>query len=133
MIYRPDDRPLDLVGLPTQGKPEREHLYLWIWEEEKYVHGKFDDQRQGHDDSLRTYDLSVFWERQVTQYLDRAKMFLEGAREARSEDRRHLEQRAQQAMAKGMMTHKGLVESSIRVFGSLPQPGLPSGEVRAWE
>lgn len=121
------------VALPIQGRPERAHLYEWVADEEAYVAAKFDDQRQGHDESLSRENLEGFWERQVTQYYDRAKLFLRQAQFAEDEaDRRHLEQRAQQAMAKAMMTAKGLVECSIRVYGPLPAPGLNSGVVMAW-
>lgn len=126
------------VSLPTQGRAERAHLYRWIAEEEEYVAGKFDDQRQGHDDSLREdgMDSMGFWFRQITQYYDRARVFLEEARRCRAdgdlETARQLELRGQQALAKGFMTAKGCVESSIRVFGGLPKPGLSSGYVEEW-
>lgn len=125
------------VPLPTHGKREREHLYAWVEGEEGYVEEKFDDQRNGHDDTLREYDLEAFWIRQVFQYFDRAKGYLQGAREMRiiddGESARHLELLAQQAMIKAMMTAKGAVESSIRVYGPLPKPGLSSGNIEPWE
>ena len=119
--------------LPTQGRSERVHLYQWIAGEEGYVHGKFNDQRDGHDQTLKDYDLEAFWIRQVVQYYDRAAAFLKAAKESEGADRRHLEQRAQQAMAKAMMTAKGMVESSIRVYGPMPKPGVSSGEVEEWK
>lgn len=123
----------EFVPLPTQGRRERAHLYEWITQEEKYVAGKFDDQRAGHDDTLRHYDVDEFWTRQVMQYYDRARQFLRAAAEETETDtRRHLEQRAQQAIVKAMMTAKGFAECSIRVYGPLPQPGVSSGEVREW-
>lgn len=122
--------------LPLQGRPERQQLYRWITEEEEYVANKFDDQRNGHDESMQTGDLEDFWIRQVVQYLDRARLALSQAKMLRGagdiESARLLEMKAQQAMAKCMMTAKGMVESSIRVFGDLPQPGVSSGEVREW-
>ena len=126
-------------SLPNQGKPERAHLHRWMAEEEDYVYAKYDDgrgQREDHDQHLREEGVAGFWQRQIVQYYDRAQIFLDGAREAREagkeEDARHLELRAQQAMVKAMMTAKGLVESCIRVYGDLPMPGLPSGDVRPW-
>lgn len=120
--------------LPLQGRPERLHLYRWVKAEEEYVAGKFDDQRNGHDETLAAHDLEAFWNRQIIQYLDRARLFLQGARESSNEDEcRALEMRAQQAMAKCFMTAKGLVESSIRVYGDLPKPGLSSGNVEEWK
>ncbi len=125
--------PHDTFPLPLQGRPERLHLYKWIKEEEIYVAKKFDDERNGRDKSLAEEDLN-YWYRQITQYLDRANAFLKAARESqelgtKEEIVREYHLRAQQAMAKAMMTAKGLVESSIRVFGPLPKPGLPSGYI----
>jgi hypothetical protein len=125
--------------LVTQDKPERVHLYKWINAEEEYVHKKFghSDQRGDHDKTMANYDLEEFWIKQVVQYYDRARVALIAARELHilddAESARHLEQKAQQAMAKAMMTAKGMVESSIRVFGDLPKPGLSSGYIEEWE
>lgn len=126
-------RSSDSFCLPTQGREERLHLYRWIEGEEKYVAGKFDDQRDRHDESMRSCDLEDFWIRQVVQYYDRARTFLGVASNLEGEERRILEMKAQQAMAKAMMTAKGMVESSIRVFGALPKPGVTSGEIEVWE
>lgn len=117
--------------LPLQDKPERELLYQWIAREERYVEHKFNDERNGHDQTLRDYDLDKFWFRQISQYLDRARAFMEGAAscEEGSASRHLFELRAQQAICKGMMTFKGLAESCIRVYGTPPVAGLPSGEI----
>lgn len=124
------------VLLPTQGRAEREHLYLWIQGEEEYVAGKFDDQRPSHDEAMRDCHLELegFWFRQIVQYYDRARLFFNEALGMEEGDpgRRDMEMRGQQALAKAMMTAKGCVESSIRVYGSLPKPGVTSGEVEAW-
>lgn len=125
--------PPDSWPLTTQGRRERMHLYRWINGEEAYVAGKFDDQRDGHDETLAEHDIERFWVRQVVQYYDRANQFLRAAAAAEDVlDARYLEQKAQQAMAKAMMTAKGMVESSIRVFGPLPKPGVPSGTIEKW-
>ncbi len=146
-----------LVSLPTQGRAEREHLYLWVVGEEGYVSGKFDDQRNGHDDSMRKHHLSQdgegFWFRQIVQYYDRARLSFNAAEELRDfanqidsmtdseshakakrlrRDARFQEMKAQQALCKAFMTAKGAVESSIRVYGPLPKPGLSSGNVEEW-
>jgi len=119
--------------LPIQGKPERETLYQWIAREERHVHEKFDDgvQRQAHDQTLRDYDFDKFWCRQINQYIDRTRAFMEGAASCKegSTERHAMELRAQQAICKGMMTFKGLAESCIRVYGHPPVAGLPSGEI----
>lgn len=99
--------------------------------EEEYVAAKFDAERGRHDESLARHDLDEFWFGQITQYLGRARAFLQGAAEAAPDswEQRALELRAQQALAKGMMTFKGCVEASIRTYGPLPKPGVPSGEI----
>lgn len=108
--------------------------------EEDYVEGKFVDERSDHDLTLRKfYDIDIFWTRQVIQYYDRARMFLQGALELRmasdpeSQEQAHkLEKMAQQAVVKAMMTAKGFSESMIRVFGDMPKPGLSSGNIEEW-
>jgi hypothetical protein len=138
------------VELPTQGRAERAHLYDWIVKEESYVAGKFDDQRAGHDDSMKEEHLSAdgFWFRQIVQYYDRARIAFRVAAEMREKanntmtdhearskaqrQARYMEMKGQQALAKAMMTSKGCVESSIRCFGPLPKPGLSSGDVEEW-
>ncbi len=125
----------DWIALPLQGKPERRHLYEWVTLEEVYVEKKFGSQRGSHDETLMLTDLSAFWTRQIVQYLDRAELFLGGYHRScldKEEPDTKLKLAAQQAMAKCMMTSKGLVESSIRVFGPLPLPGVPSGEIKEW-
>lgn len=127
---------IDHFPLPIQGKPERRHLYVWIKEEERYVREKYDDgrqQRETHDEAMATRDLEAFWTRQILQYLDRAAAFLKDAQVADNDlKRERLEKLAQQALAKGFMTFKGCVESSIRVFGPMPKPGVSSGEILHW-
>lgn len=138
--YQRPTTEVESVPLPTQGRLERQHLYEWIVGEESYVAGKFDDQRDGHDDSMRKHGMSQdgegFWFRQIVQYYDRARLFLDQAKslhqEGQHEAARNLEMRGQQALAKAFMTAKGCVESSIRVFGPLPKPGLSSGYVEEW-
>jgi hypothetical protein len=125
----------DFGILPLQGRSERDQLYRWMCAEEKYVAGKFDDQRNGHDQEMAEHHFhdDGFWLRQIVQYYDRARVFFDAAQEEHGETKRHLEMRGQQAVVKAMMTAKGAVESTIRVFGNLPEPGHSSGEVRAWE
>lgn len=123
----------DFGRLPIQGRPERIHLYAWVRKEEEYVHEKFKEERGNHDRGLNDHDLDVFWSRQIIQYIDRARVALEGAQNSTDkEEVRQFELRAQQAICKAMMTAKGCVESMIRVYGPLPSPGVPSGEIKTW-
>lgn len=128
------------IPMPFHGKPERRHVYNWMRLEEGYVTTKFEKPGQPRDDDkggLPEYDLEMFWERQIVQYLDRAKDALASARRLRAiedhESARHLEMKAQQALIKCLMTVKGCVESTIRVYGPLPKPGVSSGNVYSWE
>lgn len=134
----------DFGILTLQDRPERAQLYRWVNGEESYVAGKFDDQRNGHDDAMREQHLhnEGFWLRQIVQYYDRARIFFDAAADLRAtaDERgadairaREMELRGQQALAKAFMTAKGCVESSIRVFGNLPEPGHNSGEVHEWK
>lgn len=127
----------DWFALPIQGREERRHLYRWIAREETYVAAKFDDQRDSHDAAFDGHDFEGFWFRQIVQYLDRARIALESAesfRQLGEEDAcRQMEMRAQQAVAKSMMTSKGCCESMIRVFGPMPKPGVSSGEIQEWK
>lgn len=124
---------IDHFPLPIQGKPERRHLYRWIRGEEEYVHGKFDDQRAGHDQALRDGNMEDFWTRQIVQYLDRAHAYLKEAEGCDPEHARQLQMLAQQAICKCMMTVKGCAESSIRVFGPLPLYGSSTKGALPWE
>lgn len=129
---------IDHFPLPLQGKPERRHLYRWVKAEEEYVFTKFDGdgQREDHDKGMIERDLDKFWVRQIVQYLDRAKACLEEAKQLREdgdlEQAEFLELKALQALAKCFMTSKGCMESAIRVLGTLPKPGVSSGDVRKW-
>jgi len=127
------------VPLPTNGRAERFHLYEWIVEEEVYVQGKFERgafSLELNDEGMKDPNL-LWWERQIMQYMDRARLALNAAesfREDGDEDKaRFMELKAQQAHAKLMMTAKGCVEASIRAFGNMPLPGVESGDVREWE
>jgi hypothetical protein len=103
-------------------KPEREEWLAWYAAEIRYADAKFDDQRNGHDDSMRVDGLGQdgFWFGQIFQYADRARLFGMDTLQGR------------QALAKLAMTAIGAVESSIRVHGPLPEPGLSSGYIEHW-
>ena len=112
---------------------ERAHLYKWVEQEDVYVASKFDDERDGHDATFERYDLDEFWFRQVIQYYDRARQYFIGAKETTNpETRRRLEMLAEQALAKGFATARDCAASAIHVYGPLPTPGVPSGEISEW-
>lgn len=132
-----DGKEGEWFALPLQGRRERAELYSWVEQEEEYVAGKFDQARREHDEAMSSSDtFNDFWARQIIQYIDRAFLFFREAEQAVEDSGRVtdaqaviLRKKAQQALAKGMMTFKGAVESSIRVYGVMPKGGVPSGEV----
>ena len=102
--------------------PEREHIQRWVAEETLYATAKFQGQRGGHDAEMRKdgIDDVGWWLRQIFQYVDRARIFGLDTFMGR------------QAMMKCYMTLGGFIESMVRVHGSLPTPGVTSGEIREW-
>lgn len=101
-------------------KPERQAFFDWYVGEVQYADRKFPaDQRSDHDRAIRLDNLSPdsFWFRQIMQYADRVRLFGLDTPQGR------------QALAKMTMTMIGCVESTIRVYGPLPAPGVPSGEI----
>ncbi len=100
-----------------------EHFRKWVDKEREYADNKFRWQRNSQDEEISEDGFSDdgFWYNQVTQYFWRANVL-------------GLDNPAgRQALAKAYMTLGGAVESMIRVYGPLPEPGHPSGEVRKWE
>jgi hypothetical protein len=101
-------------------KPERAHIRQWVRQERQYADEKFEDQRALHDEEMRRHgvDNDGFWLPQITQYVSRAQVLgLDNPL-------------GRQAMAKAYMTLGGFLESMVRVYGRLPAPGVPSGEVK---
>ncbi len=99
-----------------------EHFRKWIDKERIYADNKFQRQRKNQDEEISADGFSEesFWYNQVTQYFWRANIL-------------GLDNPAgRQALAKAYMTLGGAVESMIRVYGPLPEPGHPSGEIREW-
>jgi hypothetical protein len=100
-------------------RAERMHIRQWVRQERQYADTKFDDQRALHDDEMRRHGVSDdgFWLRQIMQYVARAQVLgLDNPL-------------GRQAMAKAYMTLGGCLESMVRVYGRLPAPGVPSGEI----
>lgn len=81
------------------------------------------DDRALHDERLKLDGVNdeSFWFRQIFQYVDRARIFGLDTFQGR------------QALAKSIMTMIGCIESVIRVYGPLPAPGVPSGEIKEWD
>jgi hypothetical protein len=120
-----DSREVDLVSDSSEvGQGEaHEHFMKWVDQERQYAAEKFRGQRDGHDEQMVKDGFSndSFWQNQVTQYFWRANVLGLDNPSGR------------QALAKAYMTLGGAVESMIRSYGPLPEPGHPSGEVREWK
>lgn len=102
----------------------RQHLDAWVREEKRYATQKFGTtSRTEHDAEMEAEQVGKdsWWYRQIHQYIDRARLFGVDTPQGR------------QALAKAMMTMHGAVESSVRVFGPLPAPGVTSGEISEWK
>lgn len=108
---------------PEDRSARRHWLQWYAIELETYVDKKFDDARNGHDADIahNQLDEESFWVHQIFQYLDRLRLFRLDTLQGR------------QALAKMVMTSQGCLESAIRVFGSLPAPGVSSGEISEWK
>lgn len=102
--------------------PEREHIQRWVAEEALYADKKFSGPGDGREEEMRKegIDDGGWWVRQIFQYVDRAKLFGLDTFLGR------------QAMMKCYMTLGGFLESMVRVHGSLPTPGVTSGEIQEW-
>lgn len=102
---------------------EFQYVLDWLYQERTYQTEKFDYKEQD-DTHTREFDLNkseiefdlIFWNRQLYTYLYRAWILgldTPGGR---------------QALAKFAATAVAFTESTVRVFGPLPQPGVSSGE-----
>lgn len=128
------------ISVPLNGdRPERQQWLEWLVIEQEYADTKYFEERTKQDDSLRAYDIDSYWVQYMHSYLCRARIWLEAAFELSlmsdpesQEKARNLENLAKQAIAKTSMVAKDFVESAIRVYGELPKPGLPSGNIEVW-
>lgn len=66
------------------------------------------------------------WARQIFQYLDRATIFGVGEKEGAPE-------RGKQAAMKMATTLLDALSVMIKVFGTPPTPGFPSGDISEWQ
>lgn len=93
-------------------------IFSWLVRERNYQLGKFGtalDDKHTLDDGLTPQG---WWDRQLAMYFHRARIL-------------GLEQmNGRQALAKYVATACGMLESVVRLYGRLPSPGVPSGEIR---
>ena len=95
----------------------------WFAGEATYQQNKFGSERTHHDNLMRTEGVKAggLWHHDINAYLHRATVLgldNPGGR---------------QALAKAAMVVIAAVESSVRVYGPLPEPGHTSGEIVEWD
>lgn len=106
----------------------RNYVLDWLKDEAQYQANKFGDGNFAENDIKRTPQFGyqrknfdtpyedTYWYNQLNQYLHRAYVLGVDTPVGR------------QALAKFAATALGLVESAVRVYGELPEPGVTSGE-----
>lgn len=101
---------------------ERQQLKLWVEEERKYADDKYASEREVGLTKMveEEFQEGGYWETYILGYLRRAQLFGLSTPQGR------------QALAKAHMTIMACVEFSIMVFGDMPKPGVPSGEIQVW-
>lgn len=93
----------------------------WLDEERVYTIEKFGtDKDRFHVEEFKDAAVgrSTWWEMQLDNYYFRAKVLgldTPGGR---------------QALAKFVATAVGMLAATIQVYGPLPEPGVPSGEIK---
>lgn len=102
----------------------RINLGTWLAEERRrYADLKYDrDGEVWHKLLLEmsNYGYSGEWEVFVTNYLSRVKLFGLDTEAGR------------QQAGKLIVTLMSMLEAALQVHGPMPEPGLPSGEIREW-
>lgn len=98
------------------------YVRKWLADERNYTIKKFglelDDINTRWWNNLQTHRQfeSSWWESQFTNYLGRAQILTLDTPNGR------------QALAKFVATGIGMLEAAVRIYGELPEPGVPSGE-----
>lgn len=105
-------------------RKERKRILEWLRDEWKlYADPKFDEHRESdphyHDHAMAEQGVGPesWWRNQVTQYIHRAHTLGLDTPAGR------------QALIKGMAAYEGMLGCMIRVYGTPPKPGYPSGEI----
>ena len=105
-----------LADQPVQSMTAASQTFEWLVHERQYQVRKFGTDQDDEHTAEGLGDDNWWWQ-QLNNYYHRAKVLgLET-------------QVGRQALAKFTATSCGLLESVIRVYGPLPHPGVPSGEI----
>lgn len=127
-----DEDFIDKLNKCLEVFPERELVLRWLVDEwYHYANNKFyssptDVHLQYMKDAGWKDPPKGFWARQVFQYQVRAKIFGVG------EEGSQASKRGKQAALKMSTTLLDGLATMAKVFGDLPEPGVPSGEIRVW-
>lgn len=93
----------------------------WFDAESIYQDAKWDSTRHAHDALMADEGIRGRWTNDVNMYLHRAGLIGLDKPNGR------------QALAKAAMVVVAAVESAVRVYGPLPEPGHTSGEIVEWD
>lgn len=93
----------------------------WFKGETAYQDGKFESSRPEHDKLMAEEGIMGRWINDINMYLHRANLIGLDKLNGR------------QALAKAAMVCVAAVESAVRVYGPLPEPGHTSGEIVEWD
>lgn len=95
----------------------------WFDKESIYQDKKWDDTRHEHDRLIAEQGLSIGgrWDHDLNMYIHRSMVLGLDKPNGR------------QALAKAAMVLIAAVESAVRVYGPLPEPGHTSGEIEEWD
>lgn len=110
--------PTFAVALPDISSSAQSHTFEWLVGEREYQLQKFGTQLDDQH-TVEGIGPEDWWQRQLLSYLHRAGVLGLDLPVGR------------QAVAKFAATACGLLESVVRVHGTLPPPGVPSGDVGA--
>ncbi len=111
------------MGAQTR-KETREHVAQWL-KEERQAHAdvKYAGDTVGRNDgekAMQEEGYSEWWSGFVGNYLKRAEIL--GLKNPSG----------RQALGKAITTLTNCLETAVEVYGSLPKPGEPSGQIRPW-
>ena len=90
----------------------------WVADGQRYSFGKWPAEKS---DEITRGETDRDWETWLNQYLHRAMLMGFDTDVGR------------QALAKYVTTAVAMLDSVQRVYGPLPAPGVPSGEIAEWE
>jgi hypothetical protein len=124
---------LELYHTAVAVNPERAVVLEWVLQEwATYASPKFFDggPPNDHEESMQKdgYANRGFWQRQILQYIDRAKIFSVGEVSVSIAP-----DKGRQAAMKSATTLLDSLACMIRQHGLPPAPGQTSGDLAPWE